>query len=153
MATRGDDTPGLFDDVREWDTKRADRPKRIKRVATMRKAGKSLRDIAAAIGEGVSLGTVQADLKKAVEMGLDIEPEGGSVVGRDGRRQPGSRPRKQGTPSSVGTMAGLLDELEGIVADGRKLVGKPSAATVRRLASRVAATAAALTTLADGFGR
>ena len=153
MATRGDDTPGLFDDVREWDTKRADRPKRIKRVATMRKAGKSLRDIAAALGEGVSLGTVQADLKKAVEMGLDIVPEGGTVKGRDGRRQPASRPRKQADPSGAGTVAGLLDELAVIVADGRKLTGNPTAATIRRLASRVAATAAALTTLADGFGR
>jgi len=119
----------------------------------MRKAGKSLRDIAAALGEGVSLGTVQADLKKAVEMELDIEPVGGLVKGRDGRRQPASRPRKQAVPSGAGTLAGLLDELDGVIADGRKLAGKPTAETVRRLASRVAATAAALTTLADGDGR
>lgn len=153
MATRDAGSPGLFDDVREWDLKRADRPGRIKRVAAMRKAGKSLRAIATAVGDGVSLGTVQDDLKKAVEMGLDIEPKGRSVIGRDGRRQPASRPRKQGVPSGAGTMAGLLDELEGIVADGRKLVGKPTAATVRRLASRVDATAAALAALADGLSR
>ena len=119
----------------------------------MRKAGKSLRAIASAVSGGVSLGTVQSDLKKAVEMGLDIDPEGGSVIGRDGRRQPASKPRKQGVPGGAGTVAGLLDELEGIVADGRKLGGKATAATVRRLASRVAATAGALTTLADGLTR
>ena len=153
MATRGAGTPNLLDGVREWDLKRADRPGRINRVAAMRKAGKSLRAIATAVGDGVSLGTVQDDLKKAVEMGLDIEPKGGSVMGRDGRRRPASRPRKRGVPSGAGTMAELLDELGVIVAEGRKFVGKPTAATVRRLASRVAATAAALTTLADGLGR
>lgn len=151
MTTRAADTPGLFDDVGKWHSRENTRLKRIKRAAVMKKAGKSLRVIATALR--VSLRQVQLDLQKAVEMGLDIEPEGGSVIGRDKRRQPATRPRKQGTASSAGTLAGLLDELEVIVTDGRKLVGKPSAAAVRGIALRVAATATALTKLADGLGR
>lgn len=151
MATRDAGTPGLFDKVGDWYAKRADRPKRVRRVAAMRKAGKSLRAIATACR--ISLRQVQLDLRKALEMGLDIEPDGGAVVGLDKRRQPASRPRKQGMPSGGGTVAGLLDELAVIVADGRKVAGKPMAAAIRQLAERVAATATAMTKLAEGLGR
>jgi hypothetical protein len=123
------------------------------KVAKLKKDGKSIRAIAAMADVGVSIGTIQADLRKAVEMGLDIEPKDGMVVGLDKRRQPASGPRKQSTPGRASTVEGLLDELAVIIADGRKLTSKPTAIEIRGLAARVAATADAIKTLANKLGR
>jgi hypothetical protein len=61
---------------------------RMRRVAEMRRDGKSLRDIAAA--ENVSLGQIQRDMEKS---GVSPDtPDGGKVVGADGKNYPARRP-------------------------------------------------------------
>jgi hypothetical protein len=69
------------------------RTERIKRVAEMRKDGMSTRAIAKQ--EGVSSTTIVFDLKDAKKAGIPVEPTGGKVIGRDGRRQPSNRRRPE----------------------------------------------------------
>jgi hypothetical protein len=61
------------------------RKARIERVAAARQSGESLRTIAGE--EGVSVAQVQSDLEKAstVHPPCTVEPEGGTVKGKDGR--------------------------------------------------------------------
>jgi ParB-like chromosome segregation protein Spo0J len=67
------------------------RQERIGRVADARKAGESLRTIAAK--EGVSTTTVQKDLDHAAGVnGVTVEPESGKVTGKDGRKQSAMKP-------------------------------------------------------------
>jgi hypothetical protein len=63
---------------------------RRERVAAARREGHSLRAIAEE--EGVSEKQIRMDLKVVTAEGSAVEPEDGKVIGRDGRRQPATKP-------------------------------------------------------------
>lgn len=68
----------------EWLHRR--REERIGRVAAARQEGESIRTIAER--ENVSPAQVHADIEKATVQGLTVEPKGGKVTGKDGRKKP-----------------------------------------------------------------
>lgn len=74
----------------EWLHRR--REERIGRVAAARQEGKSLRTIADE--ENVSESQVRADLDKATAQGCAVEPAGGQVTGKDGRKRSAPKPKK-----------------------------------------------------------
>lgn len=59
---------------------------RRERVAAARAEGQSTRTIAEA--EGVSQQTVLRDLEQATDTGVSVEPQGGKVIGKDGKERP-----------------------------------------------------------------
>lgn len=67
----------------------ARRKERVVRVAEAKADGKSTRQIAE--DEGVSQTQVVADLKEAIEQGCSIEPDGGQVKAKGGRKYPSKR--------------------------------------------------------------
>lgn len=66
------------------------RADRIERVATGRREGKSLRELAEE--EGVSQPQILRDLKRATDTGVSVDPPSGKVVGKDGKERPATRP-------------------------------------------------------------
>ena len=81
-------------DARRHDSpekRQARRQQRIERVAEMRQQGMSTRDIAEKVG--ISDMQVREDIKAATAKGFAVEPEGGTVTGRDGRTRT-AKPKK-----------------------------------------------------------
>ncbi|HZR55218.1 MAG TPA: hypothetical protein VFB06_37740 [Streptosporangiaceae bacterium] len=77
---------------------------RVRRVAELRRQGRSTRQIAEEVG--VCHRQVTLDLRRAVALGMPVVPPGGVVIGRDGKRQPARRlpaggPKHNGRPRSV----------------------------------------------------
>jgi ParB-like chromosome segregation protein Spo0J len=68
------------------------RQERILRVAHARRKGKSTREIAEE--EGVSQTQVLRDLRDGTEPGGSVEPEGGTVTGKDKKKRPAKGKRK-----------------------------------------------------------
>lgn len=75
------------------------------RVAEARRAGKSTRAIAD--DEGVDQKTVRRDLDAATEAGASVEPEGGTVVGKDKKKRAASKPKKADPPPPAELRDGL----------------------------------------------
>ncbi len=74
------------------------RKERIERIAAARREGESTRAIAEK--EGISQARVRADLEKASEQGCSLEPESGTVKGKDGKKRSAKKkksPRKNGS--------------------------------------------------------
>jgi hypothetical protein len=69
---------------------------RRERVAAARAAGQSTRAIAEQ--QGVSQTQVQRDLKEATEPGGSVEPPGGKITGKDGKRRKASTKKKAPKP-------------------------------------------------------
>lgn len=74
----------------DWQRMAADRAERVKRVAERRRAGQSIRTIAA--DEGVSPGQVQRDLEAATVSGDTVLPDDNQIVGKDGVKRSATRP-------------------------------------------------------------
>jgi hypothetical protein len=63
--------------------------KRQERVVARRQAGDSIRTIAEA--EGVDPKTIQRDIEKSTVAGATVDPPGGKITGKDGRKRPATR--------------------------------------------------------------
>jgi hypothetical protein len=86
------------------------RQERIARVAEGRRQGKSIRTLAAE--EKVSPGQVHRDVAAATVSGETVEPEGGRVTGRDGRRRPAARQKRESPPATAPVLPAARDEEE-----------------------------------------
>jgi N6-adenosine-specific RNA methylase IME4 len=75
------------------------RRQRVQRVAEARRNGQSYRAIADQ--ENVSESQVRQDVAAATAQGCAVDPAGGTVTGRDGKRRPAYRDRNGGGPPAV----------------------------------------------------
>jgi hypothetical protein len=83
-------------DVRRHDTpefRERRRQERIEREVEKRRDGESTRQIAEE--EGVSQAQVRLDLAKATEQGCSVEPDGGKVTGKDGKKRDAKRAEEE----------------------------------------------------------
>jgi hypothetical protein len=79
-----------------FEVRKANRQKRIERVAAARLEGQSTRTIAAA--EGVSEKQVREDIKAATAEGYAVDPPNGKVKGADGKERDATAPPKAKGP-------------------------------------------------------
>lgn len=112
------------------------RRERVERVAASRRAKKSLRRIADE--EGISESQVRGDLERATAQGCAVDPEGGEVEGKDGRKRKAKRKKaaRPEPPDGAKELDDARRHLRGLVAAVETLLAGPLGPALREAARR-----------------
>lgn len=130
---QGDDPLGYVETQNDFrrheslETTQRRRADRVVRVAEKRRSGKSLREISSE--ENVSPEQVRQDLQAATVKGLTVEPEGGKVEGRDGRKRTANPKRTPVAEREPGEDDGAFDDKDAERERKRREANKPKPAS------------------------